>query len=354
MAYKDFKKYLDWVNVWSGKWSLNTDTNLGWHWTVMDKVAGKPAYKWIIYTYQDGITDCWVREADKANLGKRLVSMVKNISTVKALAGDLKNKAESVFSFIKSHSPRFVGRKEYLEFWNLAGEYYLPHLSVKYIVDYFSSSQLKKFLPALEEARLYSEPVFRDIENFMEAIAETIAKKAIYKKEQIFSTTKDELQKYFQTKFLPDKKMLTIRYSRSAILFDRGRYQVFAGDKVDKIEKILLPQNKTNIIKGSVAYKGKATGLVKVVIDPKKSGNSFKEGEILVTGMTRPEFLPMMKKAAAFITDAGGILSHAAIVARELKKPCIIGTHIATRILKNGDLVEVDADKGIIKILKKV
>ncbi|TSC78406.1 MAG: pyruvate, water dikinase [Parcubacteria group bacterium Gr01-1014_29] len=59
-----------------------------------------------------------------------------------------------------------------------------------------------------------------------------------------------------------------------------------------------------------------------------------------------------MHKAGAFIIDAGGILSHAAIVARELKKPCVIGTKIATKVLKNGDLVEVDADNGIVKIIK--
>ena len=78
----------------------------------------------------------------------------------------------------------------------------------------------------------------------------------------------------------------------------------------------------------------------------------FDKGDILVTGMTRPEFLPLMEKAAAFVTDAGGILSHAAIVAREMRKPCVIGTHVATKVLKDGDVVEVDADKGIVKIMK--
>ena len=60
-----------------------------------------------------------------------------------------------------------------------------------------------------------------------------------------------------------------------------------------------------------------------------------------------------MKKAAAIITDKGGVLSHAAIVAREMKKPCIIGTKVATEVLHDGDLVEVDADNGIVKILEK-
>jgi len=69
--------------------------------------------------------------------------------------------------------------------------------------------------------------------------------------------------------------------------------------------------------------------------------------------MTHPEFLPMMRKAVAFVTDEGGITCHAAIVAREMKRPCIIGTKNATKVLKDGDMVEVDAEKGIVKILKK-
>ena len=60
-----------------------------------------------------------------------------------------------------------------------------------------------------------------------------------------------------------------------------------------------------------------------------------------------------MKKAAAIVTDEGGITSHAAIVAREVGIPCVIGAKIATKALKDGDLVEVDADKGIVRIIKK-
>lgn len=67
--------------------------------------------------------------------------------------------------------------------------------------------------------------------------------------------------------------------------------------------------------------------------------------------MTNPGIVPAMKQAAAIVTDLGGITSHAAIIARELKKPCLIGTKIATRIFKDGDLAEVDANKGFIKKL---
>ena len=59
-----------------------------------------------------------------------------------------------------------------------------------------------------------------------------------------------------------------------------------------------------------------------------------------------------MKKAGAFVTNEGGITCHAAIVAREMKKPCIIGTKIATKVLKDGDLVEVDAENGVVRVIK--
>ena len=68
---------------------------------------------------------------------------------------------------------------------------------------------------------------------------------------------------------------------------------------------------------------------------------------------TTPDFVPAVKIAAAVITDYGGITSHAAIVSREFGVPCVIGTKIATKVLKDGDRVEVDAEKGIVKKIKK-
>ncbi len=105
-------------------------------------------------------------------------------------------------------------------------------------------------------------------------------------------------------------------------------------------------------IKGSIAYKGVVNGKVRVckTVDDIRE---FKQGEILVANQTTPEFVPAMKKAIAIITDQGGITCHAAIVSRELKLPAIIGTKIATKVLKDGDLVEVDAEKGIVTILDK-
>jgi phosphohistidine swiveling domain-containing protein len=101
---------------------------------------------------------------------------------------------------------------------------------------------------------------------------------------------------------------------------------------------------------GSIAYRGIVRGKARVVYNMADL-NIFEEGDVLVTSQTTPEYMSLMKKASAFVTDQGGITCHAAIIAREMKKPCIIGTKIATKVLKDGDFVEVDADKGVVKIV---
>ncbi|KKR80149.1 MAG: Phosphoenolpyruvate synthase [Candidatus Daviesbacteria bacterium GW2011_GWA1_41_61] len=107
---------------------------------------------------------------------------------------------------------------------------------------------------------------------------------------------------------------------------------------------------KDSLLKGIIASLGLVKGKVRVLRSP-QDADSMEEGEILVIEMTSPEFMPAIKKAAAIVTDIGGVTCHAAIVSRELGIPCIVGSGIATQVLKDGDLVEVDANEGIVKIL---
>ncbi len=79
--------------------------------------------------------------------------------------------------------------------------------------------------------------------------------------------------------------------------------------------------------------------------------HKMQKGDILVSIATNPDLVPAMKKAAAVVTEQGGVTSHAAIVARELRIPCVIGTKIATKVLKDGNKIEVDATKGIVRKL---
>jgi phosphoenolpyruvate synthase/pyruvate phosphate dikinase len=114
-----------------------------------------------------------------------------------------------------------------------------------------------------------------------------------------------------------------------------------------------LNKNKDQTeIKGTTAQPGIIKGIAKIVLRVSEL-NKVKKGDILVTYMTSPNFLPAMKLSAAFVTNEGGLTCHAAIIAREIKKPCVIGTRIATEIFKDGDLIEVNADKGVVKLLRR-
>lgn len=106
-------------------------------------------------------------------------------------------------------------------------------------------------------------------------------------------------------------------------------------------------QNGLDAIYGTVANTGTAVGRVAICRDL-DSINKVQSGDILVTSMTRPEYMATIKKAAAIVTDEGGITCHAAIVARELGIPCIIGTKIATQVLKDGMQVAVRANHGTV------
>ncbi len=143
-----------------------------------------------------------------------------------------------------------------------------------------------------------------------------------------------------------------------ALIYVNGKTRVLSGQRLKKyLEPELKKQGELasiNELQGQPAFIGRAKGRVKVIRNLEDI-KSFQRGRILVTTSTAPTHVPAMEKAAAIVTDEGGLLSHAAIVARELKKPCIIGTKHATKTLKDGDLVEVDASKstGFIKILER-
>lgn len=101
------------------------------------------------------------------------------------------------------------------------------------------------------------------------------------------------------------------------------------------------------ILKGLGASPGIASGKVKICKSAKEI-DKVKEGDILVTSMTTPDYVPAMKRAAAIVTDQGGMTSHAAIVSRELGIPCVVGTSNASTILKDEMIITVDGDKGLV------
>jgi len=132
-----------------------------------------------------------------------------------------------------------------------------------------------------------------------------------------------------------------------------NNYKIFT-DNLEEIKEEEFGKEEdyieVNKIEGLTSCKGKVIGKVRVILK-KEEISILQKGEILVTSMTTPEYIVAMEKSAAIITDEGGVLCHAAIVSREMNIPCVIGTKIATKVLKTGDLIEVDANNGLIKIL---
>jgi len=134
-----------------------------------------------------------------------------------------------------------------------------------------------------------------------------------------------------------------------------GKTKIYQGEDASKkieglVQREKIDKNITEL-KGSTAYSGKAKGIVKIILTVEDMPK-MKEGDILVSSATNPDLVPAMRLASAFVTDTGGITCHAAIVSREMKKPCVVGTKIATRVFQDGDQVEVNAKEGIIKRIK--
>lgn len=150
-----------------------------------------------------------------------------------------------------------------------------------------------------------------------------------------------------------DKKELTRRKKSVLVLADKKRLQIFSGQRALLKRRALLGSNahSATAVKGVGVTSGVVRARARVCNGVVEARRKVKSGDILICGMTLPDYVPVMKRAAAIVTDEGGITCHAAIVARELHKPCVVGTRLATKVFKDGDWVEVDAIKGIVRKL---
>jgi phosphohistidine swiveling domain-containing protein len=161
-----------------------------------------------------------------------------------------------------------------------------------------------------------------------------------------------EVSLVFKTKI--NRKLLQQRVKACVFYWDLNGHEAVVGADYKKVMSEILGNQKLSDVddfRGLTASMGKARGRVKILHSAKEV-SKVEPGDILVAVMTRPDYVPAMKRAAAIITDEGGVTCHAAIISRELKIPCIIGTKIATKVLKDGMEVEVNANHSWVKIIK--
>ncbi len=192
----------------------------------------------------------------------------------------------------------------------------------------------------------------------MDNVVMELAKRLGLTLREVKYLTYDEVEEVLSRRGFADYKIaVQERFKECCYVVTKGKIKVFQGEECRKMIAEKVGSDKSDkapskVLKGTTAYYGKVTGTARIVL-VKADVSKIHDGEILVSSATNPDLILAMKKAAGIVTDTGGIISHAAIVSRELKKPCVVGTQFATKAISDGDLVELDADKGIVTILKK-
>jgi len=204
--------------------------------------------------------------------------------------------------------------------------------------------------------RAYRTEVLREAFYYLGTpLLKEIAKRMKFKNwKDIIYLTPDETGRFLINKVVPNLKEIKRRKQHWAMVTREGKTKIISDEKeIAKIkEELELQEEIEEVMKGNTAYPGLVNGkvrLIRTIKDVKK----LQKGEILVAAMTTPDMTVAIHKAAAIVTDEGGLTCHAAICSRELKIPCVIATKNATKVLKDGDLIEVDANTGIVKILEK-
>ena len=219
----------------------------------------------------------------------------------------------------------------------------------------------KDFQHIIDQAKLHSYVRNRRVEAFFNAdygasfMYAEIARRCNFNVDWIMEVSVPEMFGALKGEKLPDDNEMNRRFENYAMLVRDAETSLITDPiEIKKMEQdYSVDVTSTEEIHGKIACLGGIIrGKAKVCLDKSEIGK-VERGDILIAQFTTPDFVPAMEKAVAVVADQGGLSSHAAIVSRELGVPCVIATMNGTRIIHDGDLLEVDAQKGIVKILKR-
>jgi len=308
----------------------------------------QPKHPYIVFVRNQTGVDCFMDESGIDFLKKELLqNATKDKKFCTKVATNFTKTEKAVNSFVKNK--KVLSKSELKKLFVLLEKFWIWFEAIWWLIVVIEENKLQKEFDfkLLLRAREQGE---RTSGGSVDALIEHSIKTSFVELGQfskVISALEISLNK------IPSKDILTKRMKgycctpRKTFLSKKELCQSFditlESDKVGEV----------SMIKGSVAYPGIVQGVVRKVFG-KNDLSKVEPGSILVSPMTLPIFIQAMQIAGSIVTDEGGVICHAAIIARELKKPCIIGTKIATKVLKDGDLVEVDANTGVVKIIKKV
>lgn len=243
--------------------------------------------------------------------------------------------------------------------------FYTDHayLEAQNLQDQTINTQLKELGELKNLGREKLNGIFFGLGSALSHLLNTLAHQFKIGKVDLEHYSRSELLNLFEGVTVPESILNDRKIAIVMIGKGKEDQHITVGEKArEYIQKFFATQEEKNKvgqeIKGIIAHKGKVTGKAIVI---RADYHNFDElikkvdimdvGDVLVAETTSPELIQACQKASAIVTDQGGLLSHAAIVSRELNIPCIVATHNATKLIKDGDMVEVDAERGIVRIL---
>ena len=271
--------------------------------------------------------------------------------------------------FQKITTKKEITRPEVEEFFNLISKlwhyyrktefFYVDEAYKKSKKDKTTAENLKHLEKIKNSGREHLNSMIFGSTSYLAKALEILSKDFKVSIDDLFFYSKEEILELYN-KNKVDKSILDERRKSYVFLIRDDKIINFYGKKSEEyISKFLIEHKSGEEIKGTIANSGKVKGKAKVLFygadnfdKVSKMIEEMEEGDILVTETTSPEIMTACKKASAILTNQGGLLSHAAIVSRELNIPCIVGLGDITYVVKDGDLLEVDGNKGTVRILE--
>jgi len=342
---------LNWTKRWSSPLRLFGCSYWGEQYIVANKNVHGDGFHHILFTHQNGISNCYRVQEETNNFGKFLAQKAtNNPELLSKWSIDLKNYAVQLRSLFKNFPDTFFRLNFFEDFEKIHNAYTPMAVANNVVVEYLPEFLINEYGKILSESRTYTESVYNEMDQLFRQLTKLLAEKEEYNPLYLSDLLHDEFKKYLTDRVLPSRQEMEERYAWSGLYFAEGKRYILDGHQVIELERMIFEKQGgiRSEVTGKVASSGKVKGICRIIPHPDRV-LEFNDGDILITGMTRPNFVPLMKRAGAIVTDAGGLLCHAAIVSRELGKPCVIATEIATKVFKDGDMVEVDAEKGIVR-----
>ncbi|MBI2444157.1 MAG: hypothetical protein HYV42_02880 [Candidatus Magasanikbacteria bacterium] len=342
---------LDWEKRWMERFTLFATSLIGDVYFFGCQEQLGVAFNRMFFVYQEGMVTCYQLISENTVFGNALARRLEaDHHLVDGWNREVKDKVDEVLSLVAAYEGTLFEESHYLAFEHAFRALQPPFVRLTRVANYLAPSWHNTLLPPLNAMRLATETVYGRVDSFVQRSLRQLAGQIGRDPDLVELLYHYEVREFVKQGTLPPDAELRSRAPVSGLYFENGRQFFCDSKEVGLFQRLVADKfgSQDGIVRGVTAVPGYVKGTARIIFDPQKPG-VFNDGDILVTNMTYPEFVPLMKKAGAIVTDGGGILCHAAIVARELGKPCLINTQVATSTFHDGEQVEVDATQGTIK-----